>query len=101
MKKIFFIICISFLFNLVILMLQVIKLGNKIKDVFEPVRSFKIDLPPGEWVVTQSNSDEFYGLRWKSYILVRLDNYKFVEAIAFEEIHTAGVYEYVVNDCLH
>ncbi len=93
-----------FIFNVFILTSGSIaagyKAGNQVKDVFHPVRNFKIDLPPGNWIVAQSNNDAFYGLRWKSYILVRLENGKFAEAIAFEEVHTAGVYEYVVNDAI-
>ena len=85
MKKIFFIICISFCL-ICNSNAAGYKVGNKVSDVFEPVRNFKIDLPPGEWVVTQSANDAFYGLRWRSYILVRLENGKFAEAIAFEEI---------------
>ena len=99
MKKIFFIICISF-YLICGSNAAGYKVGNKVSDVFEPVRNFKIDIPPGEWIVTQSANDAFYGLRWRSYILVRLENGKFAEAIAFEEIKTAGVYEYVVNDAI-
>ena len=99
MKKIFFIICISF-YLICGSNAAGYKAGNKVSDIFEPVRNFKIDLPPGEWVVTQSANDAFYGLRWRSYILVRLENGKFSEAITFEEIHTAGVYEYVVNNAI-
>ena len=99
MKKIFFIICISF-YLICSSNAAGYKVGNKVSDIFEPVRNFKIDLPPGEWIVTQSASDAFYGLRWRSYILVRLENGKFAEGITFEEIHTAGVYEYVVNNAI-
>ena len=99
MKKILFIICISF-YLICSSNAAGYKVGKKVSDIFEPVRNFKIDLPPGEWVVTQSASDAFYGLRWRSYILVRLENGKFAEGITFEEIHTAGVYEYVVNNAI-
>ena len=79
MKKIFFIICISF-YLICGSNAAGYKVGNKVSDVFEPVRNFKIDIPPGEWIVTQSANDAFYGLRWRSYILVRLVNGKFAEA---------------------
>ena len=99
MKKIFFIIFISF--SLICNSNAAgYKARDKVSGIFEPVRYFKIDLPPGEWVVAQSANDSFYGLRWRSYILVRVENGKFAEAITFEEILTAGVYEYVVNDAI-
>ena len=99
MKNVFFIICISF-YLICNSNAAGYKVGNKVKNIFEPVREFKIDLPPGEWIVTQSANDAFYGLRWKSYILIRLENGKFAEAITFEQIKTAGVYEYIVNDAI-
>ena len=76
MKKIFFIICISF-YLICNSNAAGYKARDKVSGIFEPVRYFKIDLPPGEWIVTQSANDSFYGLRWRSYILVRLENGKF------------------------
>jgi hypothetical protein len=76
------------------------KVGQEVTKKFEMSRNFKIDLPPGKWIVTQKNSDYYYGLRFKTMIIIRLENNKFAEAILLEEIHTAGVYEYAVNDAI-
>ncbi len=99
MKKILFIIFISF-YLISSSNATGYKYGNKVKDIFEPTRNFKIDLPPGEWIVTQSKNDAFYGLRWKSYIIVRLENGKVAELIGFEEFHPAGQYINIVNNVI-
>mgnify|MGYP001464847067 CR=1 FL=1 len=99
MKKILFIIFISFY---LISSSNAVgyRYGDTVKDVFEPTRKFKIDLPPGEWIVTQSKNDAFYGLRWKSYILARLENGKVAELIGFEEMYPADKYIPYVNDAI-
>ena len=52
------------------------KVGQEVTKKFEMSRNFKIGLPPGKWIVTQKNSDYYYGLRFKSMILIRLENNK-------------------------
>ena len=76
------------------------KKGQTIRDSFQVSKKFKIDLTSGKWIVTQKNSDYYYGLRFKSYVLIKTENNRFVEGILIEEIHTAGVYEYVVNNAI-
>ena len=99
MKKILFIIFISF-YLISSSNATGYRYGDTVKDIFEPTRKFKIDLPPGEWIVTQSKNDAFYGLRWKSYILVRLENGKVAELIGYEEMYPADKYIPIVNDAI-
>tara|TARA_Y100001970_G_scaffold20767_1_gene23441 strand:+ start:387 stop:1313 length:927 start_codon:yes stop_codon:yes gene_type:complete len=93
------------LFNFIIILLFLssssfaagYKVGAKVSGSFQATKSLKIDLPPGEWTVAQRTSDEFYGLRFYDYIIVRMEKGKIVEAISAGEIHTAGVYEGHLN----
>jgi hypothetical protein len=101
MKKIISTLLFSLIiFNANISLALDYKKGQTISDSFQVSKKFKIDLTPGEWIVVQKNSDYYYGLRFKSYILIKTENNKLVEGILIEEIHTAGVYEYVVNDAI-
>ena len=101
MKKIIsFSIFVIFIFNANISLALDYKKGQIIKDNFQVSKKFKIDLTSGKWIVTQKNSDYYYGLRFKSYVLIKTENNRFVEGILIEEIHTAGVYEYVVNNAI-
>jgi len=98
MKKIISILLFSLIiFNANISLALAYKKGQSINDSFQLSKNFKIDLTPGEWTVAQRNTESFYGLRFKSYILIKTENNKFVEGMLLEEIHTAGVYENVVN----
>ena len=77
------------------------KKGQIIQDSFQVSKKFKIDLPPGDWMLIQRNRWSYYGLRAKSNIIVRTENNKVVEGMILEEMHTAGVYEYIINNALN
>jgi hypothetical protein len=77
------------------------KKGEILKDSFQVSKKFKIDLPPGDWTLIQRNRWSYYGLRAKSNIIVRTENNKVIEGMILEEMHTAGVYEYIINNALN
>ena len=102
MKKIIsFSIFIIFIFNANISLALDYKKGQIIKDSFQVTKKFIVDLPPGDWTLVQRNRFYYYGLRGKSNIIIRLENNKVVEGMILEELHTAGVYEYIINNALN
>jgi hypothetical protein len=97
-KNILFILFVLFVFNANISLALDYKVGQTIKDSFQVSKKFKIDLSSGEWTLVQKNSEFYYGLSFKSYVLIKTKNNKFIEGFLIEEIRTAGVVESSVNN---
>jgi hypothetical protein len=97
-KKISFLLFALFVFQTNISLALDYQTGQKIKDSFQVSKKFKIDLSSGEWTLVQKKSDFYYGLSFKSYVLIKTKNNKLIEGILIEEIRTAGVMESNVNN---
>ena len=104
MKKITIIFILSFSFiNFIFLSAkaQSYKVNDIIEDQFEMSKKFSISLPEGQWVIAEKSTMYFHGIRSKTYSLLRLENKKAVEGIEIAEWHTAGIYEWVVNQAIY
>ena len=104
MKKITIIFILSFSFiNFIFLSAkaQSYKVNDIIEDQFEMSKKFSISLPEGQWVIAEKSTMYFHGIRSKTYSLLRLENKKVVEGIEIAEWHTAGIYEWVVNQAIY
>ena len=104
MKKItiIFILSLSFI-NFIFLgaKAQSYKVNDIVEDKFFISKKFAIDLPKGQWIIAEKSSEYYYGLRSKIYSLLRLENKKAVEGIEIAEMHTAGIYEWIVNQAIY
>ena len=104
MKKISIILILSLSFiNFTFLSVkaQSYKVNEIVEDKFFISKKFVIDLPKGQWVIAEKSSEYYYGLRSKNYSLLRLENKKAVEGIEIAEMHTAGIYEWIVNQAIY
>ena len=104
MKKISIILILSLSFiNFIFLSAkaQSYKVNDIVEDKFFISKKFVIDLPKGQWVIAEKSSEYYYGLRSKIYSLLRLENKKAVEGIEIAEMHTAGIYEWIVNQAIY
>ena len=104
MKKItiIFILSLSFI-NFIFLgaKAQSYKVNDIVEDKFFISKKFVVDLPKGQWIIAEKSSDFYYGIRFKTYSLIRLKNKKVVEGIEIGEVHTAGIYEWIVNQAIY
>ena len=104
MKKISIILILSLSFiNFIFLSAkaQSYKVNDIVEDKFFISKKFVIDLPKGQWIIAEKSSEYYYGLRTKIYSLLRLENKKAVEGIEIAEMHTAGIYEWIVNQAIY
>ena len=104
MKKISIILILSLSFiNFIFLSAkaQSYKVNDIVEDKFFISKKFGIALPKGQWIIAEKSSEYYYGLRSKTYSLLRLENKKAVEAIEIAEMHTAGIYEWIVNQAIY
>ena len=104
MKKISIILLLSLSFiNFVFISAkaQSYKVNDIVEDKFFISKKFVIDLPKGQWIIAEKSSKYYYGIRFKTYSLLRLKNKKVVEGIEIGEVHTAGIYEWIVNQAIY
>ena len=104
MKKILIILIFSFSSVCSIFLsvkAQSYKVNEIVENEFEMSKKFSINLPEGKWVIAKKSTTYFHGIRAKTYSLLRLENKKAVEGIEIAEWHTAGIYEYVVNQAIY
>ena len=104
MKKISIILILSLCFiNFIFLSAkaQSYKVNDIVEDKFFISKKFVIDLPKGQWTIAEKSSQYYYGLRSKNYSLLRLENKKAVEGIEIAEMHTAGIFEWIVNQAIY
>ena len=104
MKKISIILLLSLSFiNFVFISAkaQSYKVNDIVEDKFFISKKFVIDLPKGQWIIAEKSSEYYYGLRSKIYSLLRLENKKAVEGIEIAEMHTAGIFEWIVNQAIY
>ena len=103
MKKIFtFLIFILILtnFNLNSAKADSYKVNDIVENSFSLSKNYRISLPKGEWLIVEKYYENYYGLRFKHYILARRNNNRLVEFIEIGRAYTAGVYEWAVNRAL-
>ena len=62
------------------------RIGDKISGQIEFYRSYKFQLPPGEWVVADRYGYEYYGFKSKGYKLLKIRNKKAIEGISIGEL---------------
>jgi len=97
------IILVFFILNINIISVKAnsYNLNDIVENNFSISKKFEIKLPKGKWVIAEKSSDYYYGLRTKIYSLLRIENNKIVEAIEIAEMHTAGIYEWAVNQAIY
>ena len=62
------------------------RIGDKISGQIEFYRSYKFQLPPGDWVVADRYGYEYYGFKSKGYRLLKIRNKKAIEGISIGEL---------------
>ena len=77
------------------------RLNEVISGKFNLNKKFELNLPEGKWIVVNARQESYYGLFSKLYSLVKLENNAAVEWIQIAEMHTAGIYEDIVNQAIY
>ena len=75
--------------------------NDVIDGKFNLNKKFELNLPEGKWIVVNARQESYYGLFSKLYSLVKLENNAAVEWIQIAEMHTAGIYEDIVNQAIY
>ena len=76
------------------------KVNDVVENQFYVNKKFVIDLPKGKWTLAEKSPLFYHGLRTTIYVLLKLENKKVIEMIEVAEMHTAGIYEYAVNQAI-
>jgi hypothetical protein len=99
MKKLLIILVVSLLID-INAFAKTYKVNDIVENQFYVNKKFVIDLPKGKWILAEKSPWFYYGLRTTIYVLLKLENKKVIEMIEVAEMHTAGIYEYVVNQAI-
>ena len=75
-------------------------IGQIIRGEIEINKSFKINLPPGEWEVIRKSADTSYGLNQRIVGIVRVENNQWFEAIEIYEGLLGGIYQAAINEAI-
>ena len=99
MKKLLIILVVSLLIDINAFAKEY-KVNDVVENQFYVNKKFVIDLPKGKWTLAEKSPLFYHGLRTTIYVLLKLENKKVIEMIEVAEMHTAGIYEYAVNQAI-